>query len=214
MRPVVMSRSAATPMVARRWQSNDTKEPEEPKGEAKQETKPDAAEPTKSETPAEENVTITKTALANKDKQIAELKDAYLRSVADMENNRKRHEKQLIEKGDYAITSLARDLVSSIDILTSALRSVPENARSEAGMLKDLYVGLEMTQRELLKTLKKVGLEQFDPTGEKFDPNIHEALFQAPVEGKAEGTVFTTEQVGYMLKGRVLRPAKVGVVKA
>lgn len=122
---------------------------------------------------------------------------------------------------DFAIQKFAKDLVDSVDNLDRALAMVPEEKlkkteRSEH--LQDLvalYEGLKMTESILMTTLKKHGLERFDPSveGEIFNPNEHEATFMTPIEGKEDNTVFLTQQKGFKLNGRILRAAKVGVVK-
>ena len=120
---------------------------------------------------------------------------------------------------DFAIQKFAKDLVESIDNLDRALGMVPEDKlKSEGEDVKDLvalYDGLKMTESILMSTLKKHGLERFDPSleGEKFNPNEHEATFMTPQQGKEDNTVFHTQQKGFKLNGRVLRAAKVGVVK-
>ncbi len=130
---------------------------------------------------------------------------------------------------DYAITQFAKDLVDSVDNLDRALSIVPETdkAAEEAAKedtageaasktlqdLANLIDGLKMTETVLLQTLKKHGLERFDPAGDKFNPNEHEATFMTPMPDKEHNTVFHTQQKGFRLNGRVLRAAKVGVVK-
>lgn len=122
---------------------------------------------------------------------------------------------------DFAIQKFAKDLVDSVDNLDRALAMVPEeklNPEQKSEHLNDLialYEGLKMTEGILMTTLKKHGLERFDPSveGEKFNPNEHEATFMTPMEGKEDNTVFHTQQKGFRLNGRVLRAAKVGVVK-
>ena len=120
---------------------------------------------------------------------------------------------------DFAIQKFAKDLVESIDNLDRALGMVPEEKlKSEGEHVKDLvalYDGLKMTESILMSTLKKHGLERFDPSvdGEKFNPNEHEATFMTPQPEKEDNTVFHTQQKGFKLNGRVLRAAKVGVVK-
>lgn len=123
---------------------------------------------------------------------------------------------------DFAIQKFAKDLVESIDNLDRALSMVPAEKLSpsheSAAHLQDLvslYDGLKMTENILMSTLKKHGLERFDPSveGEKFNPNEHEATFMTPMEGKEDNTVFLTQQKGFKLNGRILRAAKVGVVK-
>jgi molecular chaperone GrpE len=120
---------------------------------------------------------------------------------------------------DYAIQRFAKDLVDSVDNLDRALSMVPEEklkATEKTEHLQDLvtlYEGLRMTETILMQTLKNHGLERFDPNGDKFNPNEHEATFMAPMEGKEDNTVFHTQQKGFRLNGRIVRPAKVGVVK-
>lgn len=120
---------------------------------------------------------------------------------------------------DFAIQKFAKDLVESIDNLDRALAGVPEEklkAAEKEEHQKDLlalYEGLKMTETILMQTLKKHGLERFDPEGEKFNPNEHEATFMTPMQGKEDNSVFHVQQKGFKLNGRVLRAAKVGVVK-
>lgn len=120
---------------------------------------------------------------------------------------------------DFAIQSFAKDLVESVDNLDLALTTVPKerlDAEEKTEHLQDLvnlYEGLKMTETILMSTLKKHGLERFHPLGEKFNPNEHDATFMAPQEGKEDNSVFHVQQKGFKLNGRVLRAAKVGVVK-
>ncbi len=120
---------------------------------------------------------------------------------------------------DFAIQKFAKDLVESVDNFERALTMVPEEKlKSEVKSehlqdLVNLHEGLRMTEDILLSTLKKHGLERFSPEGEVFNPNEHEATFMTPMQDKEHNTVFITQQKGFRLNGRVLRPAKVGVVK-
>jgi len=120
---------------------------------------------------------------------------------------------------DFAIQKFAKDLVESVDNLDRALTMVPEEKlKDQSEHVKDLlalYDGLKMTESILMSTLKKHGLERFDPSveSEKFNPNEHEATFMTPMQGKEDNTVFHTQQKGFKLNGRILRAAKVGVVK-
>jgi len=120
---------------------------------------------------------------------------------------------------DYAIQKFAQDLVDSVDNLDRALSMVPQDKLAAANKsevqqeLVNLYEGLKMTDTILMSTLMKHGLERFSPHGEKFNPNEHEATFMAPHEGKEDNTVSHVQQKGFKLNGRVLRAAKVGVVK-
>jgi molecular chaperone GrpE len=120
---------------------------------------------------------------------------------------------------DFAITGFAKDLVDSVDNFDRALATVPNDklqaAKAEGGNadLANLFDGLKMTEGILMSTLKKHGLERFDPDGEKFNPNEHEATFMTPMPDKENNTVFHVQQKGFKLNGRILRAAKVGVVK-
>lgn len=156
-------------------------------------------------------------ALAAKDKQLAEVKDRLLRTLADMENLRQRTAKEVANTKDYAIQKFAKDLLDTADILNMAIKNVPQEEIAEGSTnahLKSLHIGVSMTRDELLKTLKRYGVESFDPMNEKFDPNLHQANFQVPMPGKEAGTVFDVQKIGFMIKGRVLRPAQVGVVQS
>ena len=135
--------------------------------------------------------------------------DKYLRSVADFRNLQERTKREIQAAKDFALQHFARDLVESVDNLDRALGTVPtEKLSSDTNPdLVTLHDGLKMTENILMQTLKKHGLERFDPSveGLRFDPNVHEAVFQTPQSGKEDGTVFHTQQKGFMLNGRVLR---------
>ncbi|KAL6717493.1 GrpE, mitochondrial [Lecanora helva] len=151
-------------------------------------------------------------------KEIIELKDKFLRSVADFRNLQDRTKRDIDAARSFAITRFAADLMESVDNLDRALNTVSPEKVGQADSnkeLSNLYEGLKMTDTILLQTLKKHGLERFDPSveGEMFNPNMHEATFQTKVEGREEGSVFMTQQKGFLLNGRVVRAAKVGVVK-
>ncbi|KAF2200520.1 GrpE-domain-containing protein [Delitschia confertaspora ATCC 74209] len=163
-----------------------------------------------------EDAAKLKEELEKKDKEIVDLKDKYLRSVADFRNLQIQTKREVQAAKDYALQKFARDLVESVDNLDRALTTVPpEKLIPENTDLVAFHEGVQMTENILMQTLKKHGLERFDPSveGMKFDPNIHEAVFQTPQPDKEEGTVFYTQQKGFKLNGRVLRAAKVGVVK-
>jgi len=149
--------------------------------------------------------------------------DKYLRSVADFRNLQDRTKRDVSAARDFAITRFAKDLIDSVDNLDRALLTVsPEKLSvSEAELsneikdLKNLYDGLKMTERIMMETMKKHGLERFDPSegGEKFDPNLHEAIFMTKMEGKEDGSVFVTQQKGFRLNGRVIRVSLCGVLQ-
>ncbi|CBQ73895.1 related to MGE1-heat shock protein-chaperone [Sporisorium reilianum SRZ2] len=161
--------------------------------------------------------------IKDKDTKIKELQEAILYGKADYQNLQRRSKDEKAQAGDFAITKLAKDLTSSIDILGLALRSVPEELRAASQdidskdprrVIADLYSGVDLTSKSLLDMLRTHGIVQFDPTGEKFDPKEHEALYQAPVPGKEPGTVLECSKVGYKIKDRLLRAAEVGVVQS
>ena len=152
--------------------------------------------------------------------------DKYLRSVADFRNLQERSRREQQAARDFAIQKFAKDLIESVDNLDLALVNVPadklappesqdQSQPDQYKELRELHGGLQMTSTILLNTLKRHGLERIDPSenGDQFDPNLHEASFQAPQPGKEDGTVFHTVQKGFLLNGRVLRAPKVGVVK-
>jgi molecular chaperone GrpE len=142
-----------------------------------------------------------------------------MRSVADFRNLQERTVREVKSAKDYAIQKFAKDLVDSVDNLDRALSMVPEEKlkadekNEHVQELINLYDGLKLTETILMTTLKKHGLERFDPSGETFNPNEHEATFMTPMPDKDHNTVFHTQQKGFKLNGRVLRAAKVGVVK-
>ncbi len=146
--------------------------------------------------------------------QAAEFKDRLLRTLAEMENLRRRTEREVTDARLYGIGSFARDVLVVADNMRRALDAVsPElRATAEAGA-KALIEGVELTERELLKALEKNGVRQFTPRGEKFDPNFHQAMFEVPNPSVPAGFVVEVVQPGYMIGERMLRPALVGVSK-
>ena len=141
-----------------------------------------------------------------------DLKDKLLRTLAEMENLRRRTEREIADAKAYAVTSFARDMLGSADNLRRAIESVPATAEAAAdSALKSVVEGVELTERELLKTLERHGVRRIEPHGEKFDPNLHQAMFEAPDESIAKGLVSKVVQTGYKIGERVLRPALVGV---
>src|ERR1700680_365203 len=146
--------------------------------------------------------------------QVAELRDKFLRAVAETENVRKRAEREVADERVYGITGFARDILAVADNLTRTLDAVGADARSAAdGSLKALLEGVELTDRELQKALAKNGIRRIDPQGEKFDPNFHHAVFEVPDANVPAGMVAQVIQPGYAVGNRVLRPAMVGVSK-
>ncbi len=140
------------------------------------------------------------------------LKDRLLRTLADMENLRRRTEKEVADAKTYGVTNFARDMLTFADNIHRALANVPADARTRAEpAVRTLIEGLELTDRDFLSRLERYGVKKLDPKGQKFDPNLHEALFELPDESLPSGTVAQVIEPGYVIGERVLRPAKVGV---
>ncbi len=147
-------------------------------------------------------------------REAADYKDKLLRSLAEMENLRKRTERQVADARDYGIASFARDILAVADNMGRARGALDAELREKADAgTKALLDGVELTERELLKVLEKHGVRKFDPLGEKFDPNLHQAMFEMPDPSRPAGTVAQVVQPGYMIGERMLRPALVGVAK-
>ena len=144
----------------------------------------------------------------------AALKDRVLRTLAEMENLRRRTEREAADARTYAVSAFARDMLNVVDNLTRALESLPENARAGGDeVLKSLIDGVELTARDLSVALGRHGVKKQEPQGEKFDPNFHQAIFETPDEKLPTGTVTKVVQSGWTIGDRVLRPAMVGVSK-
>ena len=148
------------------------------------------------------------------EREHGEMRDRLLRTLAEMENLRKRTEREVADSRLYGITSFARDMLAVADNMRRALDAVPPEVRASAqGGVKALVDGVELTERELLKAFEKNGVRQFSPQGEKFDPNLHQAMFEVPDASVPAGSVVQVVQPGYKIGDRILRPALVGVSK-
>ncbi|KAF8628430.1 hypothetical protein AX15_003950 [Amanita polypyramis BW_CC] len=215
---LLSSRSLPSIPLASRWYSDQkpasTSQPGQPTAEQESTLSPEAE------------------ALKAKETEAADLTSRLRYLQADFLNLQRNAAREKEQQRDYAISRFASDLLETVDVLGLALKSVPQEAlpaTPEAGSsgssstsslpkthqqyLQELHTGVEMTHRLLLQTLFKYQVKPYDPTGENFDPNLHEALYQAPIPGKEPGTVFDCQKVGYMIKDRVLRAAQVGVVQ-
>jgi molecular chaperone GrpE len=147
-------------------------------------------------------------------REAAESRDKMLRTLAEMENLRKRTAREVSDARIYGITGFARDVLDIADNLQRALDAVPAETRESADpILKALIEGVELTERSLLNALEKNGVKKFDPSGEKFDPNFQQAMYEVPDASVPPGTVVQVVQAGYMIGDRVLRPALVAVSK-
>ena len=159
------------------------------------------------------------------------LKDQLLRALADVENMRRRTERELESARKYAHTGFARDLVGAIDNLSRAIAAAPpagDAASADdapavdapavdapaADAISSLITGLELSWTEIQSTMERHGIKRVDPKGEKFDYNLHQAMFEVPSEEYEPGIVVEVIQHGYVLHDRLLRPAMVGVAKA
>ncbi|OJD24709.1 hypothetical protein ACJ73_03929 [Blastomyces percursus] len=217
LQPLSQSIKPFPPRLCQRYYSSAQSEGAEPKKDAATEENGDEKKPEAVEDPVKKELEAAK-------KEIVDLKDKYLRSVADFRNLQERTRREVESARNFAIQRFATDLLDSIDNLDRALAAVPAEkisgaAEQENRELADLVAGLRMTERVLFNTLNKHGLERFDPSElvdgkpQKFDPGLHEATFMAAAEGKEDGDVLHAQTKGFTLNGRTLRAAKVGVVK-
>ena len=143
-----------------------------------------------------------------------DLRDRVLRLAAEMENLRKRMEREIADTRAYAITKFARDMLTATDSLSRAMLVLPPEARDTAdGPMKSLIEGIELTEREMQRLLAVHGVKPIEAEGQKFDPHRHQAMFEVPDPTRPEGTVVQVVQTGYAIGDRVLRPAMVGVAK-
>ena len=144
----------------------------------------------------------------------AELRDRYLRLAAEMDNLRRRTEREVKDAKTYAAAGFARDMLAVSDNLRRAIDAVPEEAKAAADPgLTTLIEGVEMTERSMLSALERHGVRKLEPVGQKFDPNFHQAMFEVPNAEVPNNTVVQVVQAGYTIGERVLRPAMVGVAK-
>ena len=146
--------------------------------------------------------------------EAAEMKDRLLRTLAEMENLRKRTEREVGDARQYGIASFARDILGVADNFRRALDAVgPELRASADAAVSGLIEGVELTERELLKALEKNGIRKIEPLGEKFDPNLHQAMYEVPDTSVPSGSIVQVVQAGYVIGERILRPALVAVAK-
>lgn len=146
-------------------------------------------------------------------KEVAELKDRLLRALAETENVRRRAEREREDTAKYAMTGFARDILGVADNLGRALASLGPEVRGKDSSFDALIAGIELTDRELNAVFERNGIRRVDPSGEKFDPNLHQAMMEVDDPTKSPGTVVQVLQVGYVIRDRLLRPAMVAVAK-
>lgn len=146
--------------------------------------------------------------------EVRDMKDRVLRAAAEMENLRKRTQREVSEARTYAIADFARDMLTATDNLERALMALPQESRDAADQsMKSLIEGIEMTEREMQRLMQKNGVKPILAEGEKFDPHKHQAMFEVPNDQVPSGTVVQVMQAGFEIGDRVLRPAMVGVSK-
>lgn len=160
------------------------------------------------------DVEIEIDAAADAEAEIADLKDKLLRTLADMENLRRRSQKDREDALKYASANFARDMLSVADNLRRAIESIPEDGDPDGAALVGFIEGIALTEKDLLSALERHKIQKIEPMGEKFDPQFHEALFEIPTNDAPHGTVMQVIETGYIIHDRLLRPAKVGIAKA
>ena len=187
-------------------------EPDATSGDAAEQTANDAAETEQPEEAADDQPASAWA--KTPDKEIAELKDKLLRALAENENLIRRARREREDTAKYAAANFARDMLTVADNLHRALAAVPEEMRNVDDAAKAFIDGVELTGRELLAALARHGIRRISPLGEKFNHDLHEALFEVPTADVAPGTVVQVLEDGYVIHDRLLRAAKVGVAKA
>lgn len=196
--------------------SNDTNTPgtaSQPAGAGGPSESSPAAATTAADAAAPASGAAPDPALATLKAEVGDLKDRILRAHAEMDNMRKRLEREKAEAHKYALTNFARDLLAVGDNLQRAIASVPAAAAEANGTLKGFLDGVTMTERELLAALERNGMKRLDPKGEPFNPHQHQAVMEAHNPEVPAGTVVQVFQCGYLIEDRVLRPAMVVVAK-
>ena len=146
--------------------------------------------------------------------RLAETNDQLLRALAELENTRRRADRDRAEALKYGAASFARDMLGVADNLQRALNAVAElDQDTLPDAAKSLLEGVAATERDLIASMGRHKVSPVSPMGEKFDANIHEAMFEAPGTGQPAGTIIEVIETGYMMDERLLRPAKVGIAK-
>jgi molecular chaperone GrpE len=168
---------------------------------------PDSGQP-------EESVAALHAIIDKLNEENASLKDRLLRTLAEMENLRRRTEREVADARTYGVTRFAKDMLEFADNIHRALANVPADVQAGAqGAFKGLIEGMQLIERNFLSTLARHGVTKLEPKGSKFDPNLHEALFEVLDPEQPSGTVAQVVEAGYSIGDRVLRPAKVGVAR-
>ena len=177
--------------------------------EAKPQGEPEAEETSAEEMPGN----ASDVRIAALEEELLQTKDRLMRALAEGENTRKRALKERDDAGKYAVSSFAKDLLDFSDNFSRALGAIPEDLKGVDPRLSNVMEGLSAMEREILKVFDRHGIQKIEPLDEIFDPNFHEVMFEAPMPGKAGGTIIQVIEPGYVLSGRLLRAAKVGVAQ-
>tara|TARA_R110002124_G_scaffold287365_1_gene474223 strand:- start:157757 stop:158434 length:678 start_codon:yes stop_codon:yes gene_type:complete len=151
--------------------------------------------------------------IAELEAALAVEKERGLRALAEAENTRRRAIKDREDAGKFAISRFARDLLDVLDNFTRAMDAVPEDLKDVDDRINGVVTGVESVQKDMLKIFTNHGIERIDPLGERFDANFHEVMFEVPGSGQPEGSITQVMEPGYIISGRLLRPARVGVAK-
>ncbi len=147
------------------------------------------------------------------EEELADVKDKMLREAAEVENIRRRSQKDREDAKKFSIASFAKDLLDVNDNFSRALDAAPKNRDELDDHIKSLLEGIEATQRAMIRAFERNGIKEISPIDEKFDPNLHEVMFEVPTPDKEDGTIIQILETGYTLNDRLLRPARVGVSK-
>ena len=149
--------------------------------------------------------------IADLEKQLAEMKDRALREMADAENTRRRAQKEREEMSKYAVANFAKEMLGVSDNFRRALDAAPVDHPDAA--VKNLIVGIDATERQMLATLERFGIKKIDPQGQMFDPNFHRVMMEVDAPDQPAGTIVQVLQAGYVIHDRLLREALVAVAK-
>ncbi|MDD3181223.1 MAG: nucleotide exchange factor GrpE [Alphaproteobacteria bacterium] len=161
---------------------------------------------------AETSVEATEDALESAQREIEKLKDQILRAMAETENTRRRMKKEIDDAQKYAVGGFAKEMLNVADNFRRALEAVPEGG-ADGDTLKNLILGVEATERQLLSTFEKFGVKKLNPMGQPFDPHYHQVMMEAEDPSKPAGMIVQVLQPGYMIHDRLLREAMVVVAK-
>lgn len=192
----------------------DPSTPEPPETTGPETAEPEAERPDEPGAGAAQPQGAEEDPLARLEGESARLKDQLLRALAETENVRRRAQREREEQVRYAAAGFARELLNVADNLRRALDAVPAGALESDEALKTLADGVALTERELLAAFERNGVRKIEPgAGERFDPNLHQAMFEVPNTGQPAGTVVQVMQPGWIMHDRLLRPALIGIAK-